>query len=240
MGIGNAGKFEHYLSLFRRIIVPWIHSRPCIAQLLQGGSAVERATFYQQTWNNRRWRALFRLFFSRFVLGRGGRDPRFFTYVEGQVAERLLERVGRGLVDVNPADNPYLQWIFTGYPTTALPLALRPEHFETIRANLDRLEWHQASLQTYLDTAPSRSIARFNLSDVFEYMSPVEYATTLQQLVRVGCPGGRLAYWNMLVPRRRPEFLAEVLHPLDELANLLHSQDKAIFYTAFVLEEILL
>ena len=76
-----------------------------------------------------------------------------------------------------------------------------------------------------------------NLSDIFEYMSPDEYQRQLERLCRALAPGGRLAYWNMLAPRRRPEAMADELRPLAELAARLHRADKAFFYSAFVVEE---
>lgn len=238
-GIGSAGKFERYFALFRRRVLPLIHSRACIAQLLRGGTLEQRRAFYSQHWDTWRWRAMFRLFFSRAVLGHSGRDPRFFQYVEGSVAERLLSRARLGLTEVDPAENPYVQWILTGQHTTALPYALRPEHFETIRANLDRLEWHRASVEDFLADIGPNAIDRFNLSDIFEYMSEANYAHLLDLLVRAGRPGGRLAYWNMLVPRSRHDAFAARLRPLTDLAQALHRQDRACFYRAFILEEIL-
>ncbi len=238
-GIGSAGKFERYFALFRQRVLPLVHSHASIARLLQGGTHKERQVFYEQQWDTWRWRAMFQLFFSRAVLGRKGRDPRFFQYVEGNVADRLLARVCQGLTGVNPAQNPYIQWILTGHHTTALPYALRAENFETIRANLDRLEWQRSSLEDFLSSADQSSIDHFNLSDVFEYMSEENYIRLLEQLVRVGRPAGHLAYWNMLVPRSRPAVLASSLRPHAQLAQSLHQRDKACFYSAFIIEEIL-
>ena len=181
---------------------------------------------------------MFQIFFSRLVLGRAGRDSSFFRYVEGSVADRLLERVHMGLTEVNPAENPYVQWILTGRHTTALPYALRPEHFDTIREHLDRLEWQRASLEEFLGRSEQNMVDRFNLSDIFEYMSQEHADHLFEQLAQAGRRGGRLAYWNMLVPRSRPATLAAQLHPLSELAHELHRKDKACFYRAFILEEI--
>jgi S-adenosylmethionine-diacylglycerol 3-amino-3-carboxypropyl transferase len=237
-GIGGAGKFERYFALFRRRVLPLIHNRASVERLLAGGAPDERRSFYWNEWNTWRWRLLFRIFFSRFVMGRAGRDPAFFSYVEGSVAERILARTAYALTELNPAENPYLQWILTGRHTTALPLALRPEHFETIRANLDRLEWRRQSLEDFLTEAGPRSVARFNLSDIFEYMAPENYAQLLERLADAGRPGARLVYWNMLVPRSRPEALADRLRPLAEVAARLHEPDKAFFYSALVVEEV--
>ncbi len=238
-GIGGAGKFERYLALFRERILPLIHPRARVMRFLTGGAAPERERFYRQEWDTWRWRLLFRLFFSRPVMGRMGRDPRFFRYAEGSVAETLLRRARRAGTMLDPARNPYLQWILTGRHVTALPCSLRPENFEAIRDNLDRLEWRCGSLEEQLDTLPAGSIDRFNLSNIFEYMAPKTCYELLERLARAGRCGGRLAYWNLLAERRRPAHLAGRLRPLTGLAEDLHRQDKAFFYSAFVLEEII-
>ncbi|WP_017718148.1 DUF3419 family protein [Kamptonema formosum] len=239
-GTGSAGKFERYLTLFRRYILPLTHSSDKIAHTLKKSLTPEdRQTFYTQHWNNWQWQLLFRLFFSRFVLGRFGRDPSFFQYVKAGVAEHLLERTRYALTDLNPAENPYLQWIATGQHITALPCALRPENFQPIRANLDRLEWHCTPLEDFLETSPIPTLDRYNLSNVFEYMSPQNYHRVLEQLIRAGRPGSRIAYWNLLAERLRPESMANRLRPLTELSSHLYRQDKAFFYSAFILEEII-
>jgi S-adenosylmethionine-diacylglycerol 3-amino-3-carboxypropyl transferase len=237
-GIGGSGKFERYFRLFRERMLPLVEPRGRVTQLLAGGRLDERQSFYASRWDSWRWRLLFRLFFSRVVLGRLGRDPEFFAYVEGSVAERLLERTKYALTALDPAENPYLQWILTGTHLTALPYALRPENFDAIRANLDRLEWRRQSLEAYLATAEARSVDRFNLSDVFEYVSRDHYAQLLARLADVGRPGGRLLYWNMLAPRGYLDELAARLRPMPELSRRLHQQDNAFFYSALFIEEI--
>jgi len=237
-GIGCAGKFERYFQLFRNWVLPLIHSKSRINKLIQAKSLDERRMFYSQHWDTWRWRLLFRLFFSRTVMGRMGRDPSFFKYVEGTVADRILARTRYALTELDTNDNPYLQWILTGQHKTALPYALRPENFDAIRVNLDRLEWHCCSIEDFLDELGDNAINKYNLSDIFEYMSEENYVRLLERVVRSGQTNGRLAYWNMLAERHRPESMAELLHPLNDLAQRLHQQDKAFFYSAFVVEEI--
>jgi S-adenosylmethionine-diacylglycerol 3-amino-3-carboxypropyl transferase len=237
-GIGGAGKFESYFSLFRRVVLPLVHSRERIDRLLRGGTLQQRLSFYKHHWDTWSWRLMFHVFFSRFVMGRFGRDPSFFSYAEGGVAHRILDRTRHALTMLDPADNPYLQWILTGRHTTALPYALRPENFDAIRANLDRLEWQAVSLEDFLDRQPRQSIDRYNLSDLFEYMSEANYHQLLAKVAGCGRPGSRLAYWNMLVPRSRPESMAAQLTPLADLAAKLHLQDRAFFYSRFVVEAV--
>lgn len=237
-GIGAVGKFERYLTLFREWVLPMIHPRERVARLLQAGPREQRETFYQQAWDTWRWRLLFQVFFSKTVMGRLGRAPSFFRYVEGSVASRILRRTQYALTALHPGENPYLQWILTGHHGPALPYALRPENFEAIRAHLDRLEWHCCSLEDFLETVGENEIDRYNLSDIFEYMSLEDYHRLLERLVPAGRGGGRLAYWNLLAERRRPGHMADRLHPMTAIARRLHMEDKGFFYSDFILEEI--
>jgi len=236
-GIGAAGKFERYFATFRRFVLPLVHGRADVDRLLAGGTRDEREAFYTRHWDTARWQWMFRLFFSRAVMGRLGRDPAFFAHVEGSVAARILTRARHAMTALDPAANPYMHWILKGCHGSALPLALRAEHFDTIRDGLDRLEWRQCDVNGALDTLDDGAVHGCNLSDIFEYMSLDEYRRSLDRLCRALAPGARLAYWNMLAPRRRPDDMAAVLRPLLDLAARLHAEDKAFFYSAFVVEE---
>jgi S-adenosylmethionine-diacylglycerol 3-amino-3-carboxypropyl transferase len=235
-GMIAQGRFERYLRVFSNYILPLIHSAQTRNSLLQRRNLIERCQFYTTVWNTWRWRSLFRIFFSRALLGRG-RDPAFFRYVEGNVAIRLLHRSRDALTMLDPTRNPYLQWILLGRHGSALPFALRPQNFQSIRQHLDRLEWHTTTLEGYLATTRSSHFNGFNLSNIFEYMSVPSYYTLLDEIVRTARPDARLVYWNLFAPRRRPDELAKRLLSLDNLAATLHRQDQAFFYSALVIEQ---
>jgi S-adenosylmethionine-diacylglycerol 3-amino-3-carboxypropyl transferase len=237
-GIGSAGRFEAYFGRFRRRVLPLIHRRAVVMELLRDRSPQEREAFYRDVWDGWRWRLLFRVFFSRASMGRLGRDPAFFRYAEGPLAPRVLARARHAMTTLNPAANPYMQWILLGRYGEALPVALLPEHFESIRARLDRITLHHGTLESALAAQPPRSVHRFNLSDVFEYLSLADTARLLACCVDAGVRGGRLVYWNMIVPRSRPDELAARLIPLEKLACSLHARDRAFFYQRLVIEEI--
>jgi S-adenosylmethionine-diacylglycerol 3-amino-3-carboxypropyl transferase len=238
-GIVRAGRFERYLELVRRYAINATHSRWQRDALFVRRPRAQRHAFYDRHWNNLRWRWLVRLLCSRLVMGHLGRDPRFFKYAEGSVSHRILDMTLHVLVDLDPVDNPYLHWIVQGDYGAVLPHALRAENFERIRANLDRLEWHLCDAQTYLDEAPPESIHRFNLSDLFEYLSEADSQRAFHSLARAGCRGGRLAYWNMLVPRHRPASLAARIQSMPELSRQLHKAANTFFYSDFVVEALL-
>lgn len=240
-GIGAAGKFERYFATFRKAVLPLAHSRKQVLSLLAARSADERLRFYNGVWDNCRWRWIFQIFFSRTVMGALGRDPEFFKYVEGSVADRILARTRHALVELNPSENPYLHWILTGTHGQALPEALEERNFEIIRSALlgGRFEVVQAPLEAHLGESPERKYDAFNLSDIFEYMSESNTAELLEKIVCSSRPGARLGYWNMLAPRSRPASMANRLKSCDEEAAALFAQDRAFFYSRFIVEEVI-
>src|SRR5206468_225595 len=145
----HAGKFERYFALFRRFVLPWVHGRATVNALCAPKSIEAQRIFYDTRWNTWRWRALFKAFFSRVVMGRLGRDPEFFSGVEGPVGGRILERTRYALTELPVATNPYLIFIVTGgFSADALPRYLRPEHGDAIRSRLDRLHLRQGLAQS--------------------------------------------------------------------------------------------
>lgn len=239
-GIGSAGKFERYFKVFREKVLPFAHSRKRVLSLLEPRSPEDRRRFYDDVWNNRRWRWIFALFFSRTVMGALGRDPEFFKYVEGSVADRILGRTRHALAELDPSANPYLHWILTGTHGDALPEALEEKNFETIRGALreERFRIVRSPIEALLETEPERKYGAYNLSDIFEYMSDANTAALLGKIADASIPGARLAYWNMLAPRSRPESMADRLRPLEDEAKRLFSEDRAFFYSRFVVEEV--
>lgn len=235
-GAIHAGRLEAYFRAFRRYVLPLIHGRATVAASLAPRDYEQRARFYETTWNTWRWRWLFRLFFGRRLMGRLGRDPEFFRYVEGPVASRILARTRYGFTALPTDDNPYLRYILTGNFGPALPDYLRREHHAPIRERLDRVSLHVGPVEELLARMAPASIDAFNLSDVAEYMDLRQYHGLLDRVRRVAAPGARLAYWNVLAPRRRPECMAGWLEERREQAERLHREAGAFFYEAFVLE----
>ncbi|MBI2265508.1 MAG: DUF3419 family protein [Armatimonadetes bacterium] len=237
-GIIHVGKFESYFALFRRWVLPLIHNGKKVKELLKDKTEPERKAFYEKKWNTWLWQLFFRIFFSRTVMGRLGRDPEFFRYVEQDVAARILERAQYALTVLPTYENPYLEYILTGNFRNSLPLYLRRDRFKFIRQNLDKLVLFRGDLGRALETYGDLRFHGCNLSDIFEYMSDPEYEAELERIIGACEPGARLVYWNMLAERSCPPSFADRIRSLHEEAKELFSEDKAFFYKALIVEEV--
>jgi S-adenosylmethionine-diacylglycerol 3-amino-3-carboxypropyl transferase len=235
-GAGGVGKFERYFRVFRKNLLPLVHNQKTIDDIFISRPKDQRQTFLNTRFNTWRWRLLLNVFFSRFVMGRMGRDKAFFDHVVGSPAQHVARRIYHAAVDCDPADNPYLHWIMKSTHGDALPMTWRKEYFDTIKQRLDRIEIRSGSLEAFVSTGEKAN--GFNLSDIFEYMSPDVFEQVYESILKASTPKARLVYWNMMAPRRVPAVFAAKVKTLTDLEDTLKAKDKAFFYSDFVVEEV--
>ena len=234
-GAGGVGKFERYFRIFRRAVLPLIHSRRTVEGVFEPRDEAGRRDFFDRRWDGWRWRTATGLFFSRTVMGRLGRDPAFFDHVGGSPGEHVRWKVRYAATVQDPSANPYMHWILAGTHGRELPLAWRESSYATLRERAGRI----TAVLGPVDTAAAGPFDGFNLSDIFEYMTPGEAEAAYGRLLALAAPGGRLVYWNMMVPRRVPAALAGKVRRLVEAERDLAARDKAFFYSDLVVEEAL-
>lgn len=235
-GIVHAGTLERYLATFRRRLVPLLHDRETVHELLREKDRRSRIVFYETRWDNWRWRLMFRVIFSRLVMRFMRREPENFRHVEGSVADRILLRTEYAFTKLPTHTNPFLHFICTGEFGVTLPRYLAPERFLSLRDAMSRITIVRGSVEHAAQLhAPFDG---FNLSHIFEYLDPLSCAAIYRTIVDAAQPGARVAYWNLLVPRERPDVLADRVRPLRDEADALFARDRAFFYNAFVLEEV--
>jgi S-adenosylmethionine-diacylglycerol 3-amino-3-carboxypropyl transferase len=240
-GVIHAGRFERYLAVFRTLVLPIVPGRRTVRAMLAATSLEEQGRLYHEHWDSRRWRLLFRVFFSRPLLGRFGRDPAFFEQCEIEdLGRHYLARAEHALLDIPVWRNPYATYILSGRVGEGerRPEYLRTEVQSVIRDRLDRLDVRTASLQEVLGSLPPRSVDAFYLSDVFELATPGDHAATLAEVARVGRPGARICYWNNLVARRHVQQLSGRLADNATEADRLFTVDRAFLYSRLVIETV--
>ncbi|MDH5250725.1 MAG: BtaA family protein [Cyclobacteriaceae bacterium] len=232
-GIIYQGKFERYFKSFRKNILPLIHTEKRISELFNEKNSVQQEQFFHAEWNNRRWRILFKLFFSKFVMGRLGRDPEFLKEVKVPVSTFILDQSKKHLSSVNCQQNYFLQFMLTGQFKTTLPNYARKESFEVIKKKLDRIMIYNGFAEAAFNEY--QGFNKFNLSNIFEYMNPAVFRSVSKNLVQNGQPGSRYAYWNLMVPRQMSEINPELV-PDREKADTFTQKDNGFFYSKFIID----
>lgn len=235
-GVIHQGKFEKYFQLFSGRILPWIHSVRVVDALFESKTADEQLHFYKNKWNTWRWRLLFRIFFSKYVMGKYGRDPEFQKQVQSSVSRFIFEKAAAHLASVAAQDNYILRYTLTGSFEGLLPHYLQKTHYPVIRANLGQLHLKEGFAQDAI--GHYGKFHCMNLSDIFEYMDAGLFRETARALVAGTEKYGRLGYWNLMVPRRIAQILPESVAYMQTEAESLTAIDKGFFYKGFVIDKV--
>jgi S-adenosylmethionine-diacylglycerol 3-amino-3-carboxypropyl transferase len=200
----------------------------------------EREEFYQQYWNNIRYKVFTRIFLSRKLMCLLF-DRRFYSYLEPGFDFNKYYRsvIKRAITELPVRENNFLSYVLTGtYTKESLPVYLQRKNFEKIRENLDRIEIIHSSCIDFLKGLQENTIDQFNFTNIFEWMSVEEYTNYLEECIRCGKEGSVIIYRNHLVTRRRPGIMKDSIVPEMKLSKELHKQDLSFIYKDYVIEKI--
>lgn len=227
-GIIYSGKFEKYFQFFSKKILPLIHSKKIINELFKEKPLNIQEDFYYKKWNNYRWRLLFKIFFSRFVMGRFGRDKKFFDFVDTNVANEIYNRAEKQLKNPNCSYNHILRFALTGNYGNLLPHYLKEENFNIIKLNIDNIVIKEGFIDDYINY----DINYVNMSNIFEYLDNNTFKELATKIYNNSSKNTKFAYWNLLVDRDLSEF-AELNFDTD--ASVSNYYDKGFFYKKHIL-----
>lgn len=237
-GIIHQGKFEHYFQLFANKIMPLVHNQKNLTELFLPKSIQAQKMFYDKTWNNWKFKALFKVFFNKFVMGRLGRDKEFFKYVDvSMISKNIKERADRALRDVPTWNNPYVNYILLNNFDYALPHFAKEENFNIIKRNIDALDIKTGTINNAAKNSGMKFDC-FNLSDIFEYMDEGLFKEISLELLSSANADAKFCYWNMMVDRRISKILQKNFEYKKELSQELYLKDRAFFYKDFIVDEV--
>ena len=262
-GLVHRGRLESYIGAFNAEHLPELWPEGLADRLFAEQSLEDQASLFSSEAATAAFEARFRWYFGREKMAEQGRDPAQFEHVdEGDVGGYFWRRFSWACTSLPLSTNFYVEHFLTSrYRDLSLgPPYLRPENFERLRGLVDRVRIVTGELEGVLFEHPVGTFSKANLSDIFEYMSE-ELAEQVfrvlgerlrggaHQSSQAGLPTGgrekggahqnpgRIAFWNLLVPRSRPESLAHLLTPLTGLSSGLFDRDRSWFYRAFHVEE---
>ena len=114
------------------------------------------------------------------------------------------------------------------------PHYARAENYEAIRNNLHKLVLQYEDLRNGLKM--ENNVTLINASNIFEYISLLDFQTFGKDLYRE-CPGlKRIVYWNFVVDRVLSEQLPDMFEYQEKTSKTLFDRNKIIFYNRLIVE----
>jgi S-adenosylmethionine-diacylglycerol 3-amino-3-carboxypropyl transferase len=243
-GVHACGRLESFFRGFYANVLPGVLPAANVERFLAMDDVAAQAEAFDAEIGVPAMKAAFTSYFTRERLASEGRDPRQMRYVaEMDVAEYFWSRFRWVLTALPARSNFYVSSFLTGgyRDLEAIPPYLRRESFPRLRALLPRLRLELGDVEGVLLAQPESTFSKANLSDLFEYLSDEATDSLFETLGKRLRPGGRICYWNLLVPRS-PALAGEGarahLRPRAELATGLYAHDRSWFYRAFHVEEV--
>jgi S-adenosylmethionine-diacylglycerol 3-amino-3-carboxypropyl transferase len=240
MGIIYCGRYEKYMKFLRKWL-KWLIGKNIPDELFACKTKEERLTLYNKKWNNLRWRIFTKIFLSRSMMTLLF-TGRFFDQLEESFSfgEHFRSNIRHAITELPLRENNFLAFILLGkfYSTDHLPFYLQKENFDMIKSRINRIEIITGDSLSYFRSLPSDSISMFNFSNIFEWIETEAHEEILKETIRVAKHGAIITYRNLLVPRSRPETLAQWIVPDTQLSKELLEADLSFIYRAFIVEKI--
>ncbi|MBK8565705.1 MAG: DUF3419 family protein [Saprospiraceae bacterium] len=233
-GVIHCGKLEHYFGLFRRFVLPIVASKKDVAHFYAGPPSEADLAEYRRRLAKPFFHWLLKIFLSEPLLKATGRQPVFFNEVKINLSEYLFEKFAGFILNPESHKNHYMYYATFGHFGKGLPHYARPENFEAIRSNLDRMTLRHGRLEDGLVAEQNATL--INASDIFEYLPMTDFKAFGERLA-AHCPRlRRIAYWNFVVDRVLSEVQPSHFQWETDLTTKLSAKDKIYFYKRFVVE----
>jgi S-adenosylmethionine-diacylglycerol 3-amino-3-carboxypropyl transferase len=233
-GFLGKGRYERFIALFSSIL-QILQCTGRIERMFENDTLEKQRSYFDDVWNTRRWRGLFKIFFSKYVLGRLGLSEGYFQFDDGSesFAESFFRRTRHAMSDLPIRENYFLaQYLLGRYlEETHLPEYLLERNFEAIRKKIERVYVITSDLKHWLADQPAASFDCFALSNICELMDHQDTLKTFQEVVRTSRPGARMSFRNLMINRTVPEELKAQIVRDDRLSQELVSSDRSFVYS---------
>lgn len=228
-GILYCGQWEKWLKL-----LAWVaHLRGSkLDQLLAFSAIDEQKEYWQQHWSDATWKWMLQIVSNRFAWKYLLREPGALLIPrEFSIWQYLYQRLEHLGAHFLISKNAFAQLLFCGryLPGAELPVHLRAEYFDIIKAQVDTIEIVHQPLCDFLESTREK-ISAFSLSDFSSYADAGEYLRTWSAVIKAAAPGARFCERQFLVTRQ-PENNFPQIHRNTELEQLLEQTDETFVYS---------
>ena len=240
-GLVNHGRLEQYFRNLRTICFDKFVDSEALNAFCRMNDPAQQAVAFEKLIAHPEFLPAFIQYTGPDRIAQEGRDPAQFKFVTmEEVGEYFFNRMKTISTTLPMRSNFYMHQFYLGayVDLETVPPYLKAENYEKLRSLLPRFSVELLPIDQPVRDHPNGYFNKANLSDLFEYLSEEQTTDILGVLASKFRVGGRIAYWNLLVPRHRAESLAPKLKRCEALAQSLYRQDRNLFYRDFHIEEV--
>ena len=232
-GIIMNGRYERFVKIAGKLL-----------RLLQGNRKVkafftfksvdEQQKFYDERWDNKRWRWIFNTMFNKKRLAKKGLVSDYFHFDDGasSFSESFYKRASHVMKDIPVQSNYFLALYFLGhyFNNENIPDYLKPENFSSIKNNINKVIPVSADSKYWLEQQPDQMFNAFALSNICELMDDKDTHKLFSEVIRTAKPGARIIFRNLMIAREVPEDLRQIIVKDESLSKQLQFDDRSFVY----------
>lgn len=232
-GLLMNGRYEKFVRL-AGLLLRLMQGKKRMERFFTLKSLKEQEAFYNNEWDNKRWRWLFRVMFNKKRLAKKGLNADYFHFDDGSASfsESFYKRAGHAMKNIPASSNYFLSLYFLGhYPNSSfLPDYLLPRNFGIIKKNIDRIHPVTADSKYWLHQQPDNFFDAMSLSNICELMDDEDTYKLFNEVKRTCKNSGRVIFRNLMIPRDVPESLRHSIVKKEELGKTLQQMDRSFVY----------
>lgn len=235
----HAGRFDRHVAAFRLRLGP--RTRALLDDLARCRTLTEQRAVVRRLEGDDEFRRTFEDHYGTAGLAAGGRAQDQYDHVEIEdtgawFRERALHDLRNRLVSTNMYAT--LFWVGAYPEDRYMPTHLSERGHERLRRCASRVRLREGRVEDVVAQAATGTYSKVNMSDVFEYHSEPDTRASLTLLGERVRPGGRVAWWSLLVPRPLPDGTVGLV-ARDDVSGPLHERcDRVFFYRSFHVAEV--
>ena len=236
-GIQNCGKLEKYLKFYIKLFriffkIDFLNAYKSIK------SIKNQIDIYNKNINENLLIFINNLVINKFILCLV-KGIRSFKYVKNEnFAKNLLEKFKTLFFNKSIKDNYFLSSFFLSayiYPD-ALPPYLQKNNYNKLKNMVKKINIIDSGLLEYIKQIPKNSIDKFNLSNIFEWISENEFEEYLEHIYRISNNNARLFCMSTFTGERKLNKKFTKYFTYDKKKNEeLYNIERNFFYNHLIL-----
>lgn len=227
------GKYERFIKMAGKFLM-LLQGKKKVLSLFGDKTMHEQAVYFDEVWNTKRFKYIFKILFNKRVLARRGLVADYFTFDDGSksFSDSFYNRSKKGFRDIPIKSNYFLSLYLLGRYSNPneVPAYLKEENYDTIKLRVDRITIITGEAQQWIDTMPDQSIDCFALSNICELMSEQETLALFTAVARTAKSDARVIFRNLMIPREVPLSLQSSIKKDELLSRQLYDNDRSFVY----------